>query len=71
MCGIFGYVGQDGDASSIVLRGLKKLEYRGYDSWGIAVAHDGEVALEKSVGKIGQASTTLKSRTCRSGCETE
>ena len=59
MCGIFGYVGADSDASGIVLRGLKKLEYRGYDSWGIAVAHDGTVELEKSVGKIGQASTNL------------
>jgi glutamine---fructose-6-phosphate transaminase (isomerizing) len=59
MCGIFGYVGADSDASGIVLRGLKKLEYRGYDSWGIAVAHDGAVELEKSVGKIGQASTNL------------
>src|SRR5215212_1587741 len=59
MCGIFGYVGADTDASGIVLRGLKKLEYRGYDSWGIAVAHDGTVEIEKSVGKIGQASTKL------------
>ena len=46
MCGIFGYVGRRRRAG-IVLRGLKKLEYRGYDSWGIAVAHDGRVALEK------------------------
>src|SRR5215218_7725624 len=59
MCGIFGYVGADTDASVIVLRGLKKLEYRGYDSWGIAVAHDGTVEIEKSVGKIGQACTNL------------
>ena len=44
MCGIFGYVGggrSSADAAGIVLRGLKKLEYRGYDSWGVAVAHDG------------------------------
>jgi glutamine---fructose-6-phosphate transaminase (isomerizing) len=66
MCGIFGYVGGyvgDGrgstDAAGIVLRGLKKLEYRGYDSWGIAVAHDGGVKLEKRVGKIGEGSVAL------------
>src|SRR5206468_8762996 len=59
MCGIFGYVGRDGDAAGIVLRGLKELEYRGYDSWGIAVAHADGVALEKHVGKIGEASTGL------------
>jgi glucosamine--fructose-6-phosphate aminotransferase (isomerizing) len=59
MCGIFGYVGGSGDAAGIVLRGLKKLEYRGYDSWGVAVAHDGRVALEKRVGKIGDAVATL------------
>jgi glutamine---fructose-6-phosphate transaminase (isomerizing) len=59
MCGIFGYVGQRGDAASIVLRGLKELEYRGYDSWGIAVAHEGGAALERHVGKIGEAITRL------------
>ena len=63
MCGIFGYVGGDRrsgeDAAGIVLRGLKKLEYRGYDSWGIAVAHEGGVALDKHVGKIGEAVTRL------------
>ncbi|MCI0546698.1 MAG: glutamine--fructose-6-phosphate transaminase (isomerizing) [Candidatus Rokubacteria bacterium] len=63
MCGIFGYVraevGGAGDAAGIVLRGLKKLEYRGYDSWGVAVAHDGRAAVERRVGKIGEAVTTL------------
>lgn len=37
MCGIFGYVGKRTDAASVVLEGLKSLEYRGYDSWGVAV----------------------------------
>jgi glutamine---fructose-6-phosphate transaminase (isomerizing) len=59
MCGIFGYVGDRADAAGIVLRGLKELEYRGYDSWGIAVAHEGGAALERHVGKIGEASTRL------------
>lgn len=63
MCGIFGYVGGDGDAAGIVLRGLRQLEYRGYDSWGIAVAHGDGVAVEKRVGKIGDAVTRLPDST--------
>jgi glucosamine--fructose-6-phosphate aminotransferase (isomerizing) len=64
MCGIFGYVGgarvEDGsEAAGTVLRGLKKLEYRGYDSWGIAVVHGRGIALEKRVGKIGEGTTRL------------
>jgi glutamine---fructose-6-phosphate transaminase (isomerizing) len=62
MCGIFGYVGggrERADAAGIVLRGLKKLEYRGYDSWGIAVAHRGGVQMEKRVGKIGEGRVAL------------
>jgi len=62
MCGIFGYAGAAegrADAAGLVLQGLKKLEYRGYDSWGIAVAHDSGVALQKQVGKIGEATTRL------------
>lgn len=39
MCGIFGYIGKKNNAPSIVLEGLKTLEYRGYDSWGIAVSN--------------------------------
>ncbi len=64
MCGIFGYVGVCDDAPLRVLAGLKKLEYRGYDSWGIA-SREGSPGLsapllvEKHVGKIGQATTSL------------
>jgi glucosamine--fructose-6-phosphate aminotransferase (isomerizing) len=59
MCGIFGYVGARSDAPGMVLHGLKQLEYRGYDSWGIAVPRDGRIVVEKRTGKIGQAETTL------------
>jgi glutamine---fructose-6-phosphate transaminase (isomerizing) len=59
MCGIFGYVGSADSAAAIVLRGLKKLEYRGYDSWGIAVARGGKLAVEKRIGKIGDAEPDL------------
>lgn len=53
MCGIFAYHGPRSDAASVVLAGLKRLEYRGYDSWGLAACRDGELALVKRVGKIG------------------
>lgn len=52
MCGIFGYKGVSFDASKIVLSGLKKLDYRGYDSWGIAVCTNQHLHIEKEVGKI-------------------
>lgn len=59
MCGIFGYVGRSNQAPSFVLEGLKRLEYRGYDSWGIAVKAGQQLLLEKHVGKIGGAHTLL------------
>ena len=59
MCGIFGYVGERQDAAEIVLSGLKQLEYHGYDSWGIAVREHGHVAVDKRIGKIGDATTNL------------
>ena len=52
MCGIVGYVGNNKDAGSLVLEALKRLEYRGYDSAGIAVIQDGALAVEKAAGKI-------------------
>jgi glutamine---fructose-6-phosphate transaminase (isomerizing) len=52
MCGIVGYVGPR-DAAPILLEGLRRLEYRGYDSAGIAVlTDDGEVFVEKKAGKL-------------------
>ena len=51
MCGIVGYIGTE-DAAPILLDGLSKLEYRGYDSAGIAVYDNGKIAIEKAVGKL-------------------
>lgn len=59
MCGIMGYIGPKKTAAKIVLEGLKALEYRGYDSWGIAVKEDKKIAFEKHIGKIGEAQTVL------------
>jgi glutamine---fructose-6-phosphate transaminase (isomerizing) len=69
MCGIFGYVGEKNTAPKIVLDGLKRLEYRGYDSWGVAVVptqsdkqhvisekqNDNIIVVKKKAGKIGAA----------------
>lgn len=53
MCGIFGYVGtRSGDVALLTHRALRDLEYRGYDSWGIAAMTPEGVYLRKSVGKI-------------------
>jgi glucosamine--fructose-6-phosphate aminotransferase (isomerizing) len=51
MCGIVGYVGAD-NARDIIIDGLKKLEYRGYDSAGIALHSGGELIVRKKEGKI-------------------
>lgn len=51
MCGIVGYIGPE-NATNILLEGLRRLEYRGYDSAGIAVIRDGELDVRRSVGKI-------------------
>ena len=55
MCGIFGYVGRETDLGEKVLRALKLLEYRGYDSWGVGVAVDGMIEVQKQPGKIASA----------------
>jgi len=59
MCGIVGYIGQR-QATEICLAGLKRLEYRGYDSAGIAVIVDGELEVVKVVGKLRGLSEALE-----------
>jgi glucosamine--fructose-6-phosphate aminotransferase (isomerizing) len=51
MCGIFGYIGPE-DSAAICLKGLERLEYRGYDSAGLCGIHQGELKVWKEVGKI-------------------
>lgn len=60
MCGIVGYIGKD-KAQDIIIQGLKKLEYRGYDSAGIAFYDGAEINLIKSVGKIANLEAKLGS----------
>jgi glucosamine--fructose-6-phosphate aminotransferase (isomerizing) len=56
MCGIVGYHGDD-EASDKVYQGLKKLEYRGYDSAGIATVGNPSIKLDKGVGKVDEATS--------------
>ncbi len=55
MCGIFGYIGSKSNSLETVIKGLQKLEYRGYDSWGVATDLGGELFIKKQVGKISEA----------------
>jgi glucosamine--fructose-6-phosphate aminotransferase (isomerizing) len=59
MCGIVGYVG-DRSALTIVIEGLRRLEYRGYDSAGVAMIADGGVVTEKRAGKLANLVSALE-----------
>ncbi len=64
MCGIFAVSGTNKDAGKTVLSGLKKLEYRGYDSWGIGVrTTSGEIVIAKDVGKISKVTQEFSEST--------
>ena len=53
MCGIVGYIGPR-DATPVILNGLKRLEYRGYDSAGLAVYSEGHIEVRRDAGKLSQ-----------------
>lgn len=58
MCGIVGYIG-DQNSTPIILNGLKKLEYRGYDSAGIAVLQDGKIEIRRDAGKLSKLNAII------------
>lgn len=59
MCGIFGYVGATQPGGAMILDALRTLEYRGYDSWGVAVGANGHIDVAKKAGRIGGAVASL------------
>ena len=62
MCGIVGYIGEK-KTVDFLLDGLTKLEYRGYDSAGVAVMEDENIFVEKSVGRLDSLKEKLKNQT--------
>lgn len=63
MCGIVGYTGVKLSATSVVMDGLKRLEYRGYDSAGIALSHDDNIEVHKEVGRVQDLLDKIESLT--------
>ena len=60
MCGIIGYIGKKNNAIDVVIDGLKHLEYRGYDSAGIAYLTNENIVIEREVGRINNLEKILK-----------
>jgi len=67
MCGIVGYVGAQ-QAEGVVIEGLRRLEYRGYDSAGIALVHEGKIAAEKRAGKLANLDKALADHPLPEAC---
>jgi len=67
MCGIIGYVGER-EALHVLLGGLKRLEYRGYDSAGVALQEKGRIVVVRKVGKIGVLEQELAGKTFTARC---
>ena len=61
MCGIIGYIGPR-PVVPIILDGLRRLEYRGYDSAGVAVVHDGQIEIRRSAGKLVNLETSIQAK---------
>ena len=61
MCGIVGYVGPR-ECADLLLDGLKRLEYRGYDSAGLALITDGDYAIRRAQGKLARLTAALADR---------
>jgi len=60
MCGIVGYVGRSRSVNEVLIDGLRRLEYRGYDSAGIAVWNGRELVVRRAVGKLSNLEAQLR-----------
>jgi glucosamine--fructose-6-phosphate aminotransferase (isomerizing) len=60
MCGIVGYIGRGERAMDVLLDGLRRLEYRGYDSAGVAIFDDGVIEIRRAVGKLSNLEEVLR-----------
>lgn len=66
MCGIMGYIGEQ-DVITVIVDGLKRLEYRGYDSAGIAYLKDGEIQVRRTEGKLCNLASLLRGESTDTG----
>jgi glucosamine--fructose-6-phosphate aminotransferase (isomerizing) len=60
MCGIVGYIGSERSAQEVLVDGLRRLEYRGYDSSGLAICRDGAISVQRAVGKLARLEDVLR-----------
>jgi glucosamine--fructose-6-phosphate aminotransferase (isomerizing) len=62
MCGIVGYVGREHRAMDVLVDGLRRLEYRGYDSAGVAIFDESEIAVRRAIGKLANLESVLRDK---------
>jgi len=67
MCGITGYIGHR-DSVPVLLKGLRRLEYRGYDSAGIALLQDNKIAHLKKAGKVSDLQSLVDDSPIKGNC---
>ena len=68
MCGIVGYVGREYKAVDVLVDGLRRLEYRGYDSAGVAILEGGAVEVRRAKGKLVNLEGTLREKPLAGHC---
>jgi glucosamine--fructose-6-phosphate aminotransferase (isomerizing) len=62
MCGIVGFIGRGHRAQDVLIDGLRRLEYRGYDSAGVAIFDQGEIQVRRALGKLANLEGILRDK---------